>query len=147
MRRTRWLHPLLRVAGLAPVVLLSGCIYVAASGSFGPTLDPALVATIVPGKTTMAEVLDRLGPPLEYVRPEILASLGDETTRVDGAIALGNRSRDAFTWQYDELRGWGTFLVLYNRIQIDAESELLVVFFDGNDIVREVSHRQLEAPK
>lgn len=137
----------LRFACLAPVWLLSGCLYVAASGSFGPVLDPAVVATLVPGETTKAEVLERLGPPQEYVRPEILASLGDETTRIDGAIALGNRSRDAFTWQYDDLTGWGTFLVFYNRIQVAAESELLVVFFDENDVVREVSLRELEGRK
>ena len=134
----------LRFACVLSVWWLSGCVYVAASGSFGPDLDPAVIASLVPGETTMAEVLERLGPPQEYVRPEILASLGDETTRVDGAIALGNRARDAFTWQYDDLEGWGTFLVLYNRIQIDAESELLVVFFDENDVVREVSLRELE---
>jgi len=129
---------------LAPVWLLSGCLYVAASGSFGPVLDPDVVATLVPGQTTKAEVLERLGPPQEYVRPEILTSLTDETTRIDGAIALGNRSHDAFTWQYDDLEGWGTFLVFYNRIQVDAESELLVVFFDDDDVVREVSLRELE---
>lgn len=134
----------LRIACVWAVAWLSGCVYVAASGSFGPELDPAVVATLVPGETTLAEVLERLGPPQEYVRPEVLASLGDETTRVDGAIALGNRARDAFTWQYDDLTGWGTFLVFYNRIQIDAESELLVVFFDENDVVREVSLRELE---
>jgi hypothetical protein len=135
---------LLRLACLAPSWLLSGCLYVAATGGFGPVLDPEVVATLVPGETTKAEVLARLGPPQEYVRPEILASLGDETTRVDGAIALGNRAQDAFTWQYDDLRGSGTFLVLYNRIQIYAESALLVVFFDEHEVVREVSLRQVE---
>jgi hypothetical protein len=120
---------------------------VAASGGFGPVLDPAVVATLVPGETSKAEVLERLGPPQEYVRPEILTSLVDETARIDGAISLGNRSRDAFTWQYDDLKGSGTFLVLYNRIQIDAESQLLVVFFDENDVVREVSLRDLEGSR
>jgi hypothetical protein len=141
------IRKLAHLVSLAPACFLSGCLYVAASGGFGPVLDPAVVATLVPGETSKAEVLERLGPPQEYVRPEILTSLVDETARIDGAISLGNRSRDAFTWQYDDLKGSGTFLVLYNRIQIDAESQLLVVFFDENDVVREVSLRDLEGSR
>lgn len=131
---------------LALVFALScstGCFYVGASGAFGPVLREETVARIVPGETTKREVLALLGPPEEFLRTEVLDALNDEITRVTRAIALGNRAQDAFTWQFDTLGGAGTFLVLYNRIRIDAESELLVVFFDEQDRVREVSLRKI----
>jgi hypothetical protein len=121
--------------------LLSGCLYVQASGSFGPRLDPEVVARIVPGETTKRQVLAWLGPPEEFLRSEVVESLGDETTRVSGALALGNRAQDAFSWQRDSLVGSGNVLLLYNRFQADVESDVLVVFFDEEDRVREVSLR------
>lgn len=124
-------------------LLLPGCLYVSASGSFGPTLDPQVVAGIVPGETTKAEVLELLGPPGEYTRSEVLGSLGDETVRVSGAVALGNRAQDAFTYQHDRIAGRGHVLVLYNFVRGEIESDLLVVFFDEDDRVREVAFRTL----
>ena len=120
---------------------LSGCLYVSASGSFGPHLDPAVVARIVPGETTKREVLAWLGPPEEFLRSEVLESLADETSRVSGAVALGNRAQDVFSWQHDTLEGRGHILGLYNRLQADVQSDLLVIFFDAQDVVREVSFR------
>ncbi len=137
MKRT-----VLRFAGsLALPFLVSGCLLVSASGSFGPELDPATVARIVPGETTKREVLAWLGPPEEFLRSEVVESLADETTRVSGAIALGNRAQDAFSWQRDTLAGRGHVLIFYNTFQADVESDVLVVFFDEQDRVREVSFR------
>jgi hypothetical protein len=128
--------------GLLPALLLSGCLYVSASGSFGPDLDPAVVARIVPGQTTKAELLAWLGPPDEFLRSEVLGALGDDTTRVSEAVALGNRAQDAFTYQHERLSGVGNVLLLYNRIRARLESDLLVVFFDADDRVREVGFRR-----
>lgn len=135
----------LRAAAIAPALLLCGCLYVSASGSFGPALDAAAISRIVPGETTKREVLAWLGPPEEFLRSEVLESLADETTRVSGAVALGNRAQDAFTWQRDTLEGGGTLLLLYNRFVARVESDVLVVFFDEEDRVREVSFRQAVA--
>ena len=94
-----------------------------------------------------SEVLAWLGPPEEFLRSEVVGSLGDDATRLSGAIALGNRAQDAFTYQYDRLDGNGTFLILYNRANARLESDLLVVFFDADDRVRELAFRTLsEAP-
>lgn len=125
--------------------LASGCLMVQASGSFGPALDPAIVARIVPGETTKREVLALLGPPEEFLRSEVVESLADETTRVSGAVALGNRAQDAFSWQRDRLIGSGNVFLVYNRFQADVESDLVVVFFDAEDRVREVSVRMGDA--
>jgi hypothetical protein len=137
VRRTELAHR----AALLPVLLLSGCLYVSASGAFGSVLDPEVVARIVPGETTKSEVLALLGPPEEYLRSEVLESLGDEHTRVAGAVALGNRAQDAFTYKYDDFSGSGNVFLLYNRFSGRVESDLLVVFFDREDRVREIAFR------
>jgi hypothetical protein len=133
----------LGAAALLPALLLSGCLYVQASGSFGSYVDPALVSKIVPGETTKGQVLELLGPPEEFVRSEVLRSLGDETARVAGAVSLGNRAQDAFTYQRDTLKARGSLLVLGNLVRAQIETDLLVVFFDDQDRVREVSFRKV----
>jgi hypothetical protein len=130
-----------RIASLLPALLLSGCLYVSASGSFGSYLEPAAVSQIVPGETTKGQVLDLLGPPEEFLRSEVLGSLGDDVSRVSGAVALGNRAQDAFTYQLDTLSAWASMLVFYNHVRGQIETDLLVIFFDEQDRVREVSFR------
>ena len=41
-----------RAASLLPALLLTSCLYVSASGSFGSYLDPAAFSQIVPGEST-----------------------------------------------------------------------------------------------
>ena len=130
-----------RRVGLLPALLLSGCLYVQASGSFGSFLDPAVVSQIVPGESTKAQVLELLGPPEEFLRSEVLGSLGDDAARVSGAVALGNRAQDAFTYQRDRLSSWASMLIFYNHVRGEIETDLLVIFFDPEDRVREVSFR------
>ncbi len=132
-----------RAAGLLSALLLSGCLYVSASGVFGSALDPAAISQIVPGENTKGQVLELLGPPEEFVRSEVLSALGDETARVSGAVALGNRAQDAFTYQLDTLSARGSLLILYNYVRGQTESDLLVIFFDQEDLVREVSFREV----
>ena len=131
----------LRAVALMPALLLSGCLYISASGSFGSYLDPEVVSRIVPGESTKGQVLELLGPPEEFVRSEVLGSLGDETARVAGAVSLGNRAQDAFTYQRDTLSARGSLLILYNRARARIETDLLVIFFDEEDRVREISFR------
>jgi hypothetical protein len=132
---------LVRAAGLLSALLLSGCLYVSASGSSGSFLDPAVVSRIVPGESTKGQVLDLLGPPQEFVRSEVVGSLGDETARISGAVALGSRAQDAFTYQLESASAWASILLLYNHVRGRIETDLLVIFFDPEDRVREVSFR------
>ncbi len=134
-------------AALLPTLLLSGCLYARGTGYFGSRLDPEVVARIVPGKSTKADVLDLLGPPREFLRSEVVGSLGDETTRVNGAVALGNRAQDAFSYQRDRFQARASFLLLYNVVRSNVVSDLLVVFFDAEDRVREVSVRWAESSR
>ena len=87
------------------------------------------------------QVLDLLGPPEEFLRSEVLGSLGDDSSRVSGAVALGNRAQDAFTYQLDTLSAWASMLLFYNHVRGQIETDLLVIFFDQEDRVREVSLR------
>lgn len=119
----------------------SGCLYVTASGSFGARLDAGTEAQIVAGLTTKAEVLRLLGPPEEFLRSELTDAMGDEETRISGAISVGNRAHDAFTYQHDWVDARGTWLLFYGILRARVESDLLVIFFDEQDRVREVSSR------
>jgi len=131
----------LRATGLLPALLLTSCLYVSASGAFGSYIDPATVSQIVPGESTKGQVLDLLGPPEEFLRSEVLTSLGDDASRVSGAVALGNRAQDAFTYQLDTLSAWASMLLFYNHVRGQIETDLLVIFFDPEDRVREISFR------
>jgi len=130
-----------RTASLLPTLLLTSCLYVSASGAFGSYIDPAAVSQIVPGESTKGQVLDLLGPPEEFLRSEVLTSLGDDASRVSGAVALGNRAQDAFTYQLDTLSAWASMLLFYNHVRGRIETDLLVIFFDPGDRVREISFR------
>ena len=130
-----------RAVFLLPALLLTSCLYVSASGAFGSYIDPATVARIVPGESTKGQVLELLGPPEEFLRSEVLTSLGDDASRVSGAVALGNRAQDAFTYQLDTLSSWASMLLFYNHVRGQIETDLLVIFFDPEDRVREVSFR------
>lgn len=132
---------LARALCLLPALLLPGCLYVSASGSFGSHLDPALVARILPGETTKGQVLELFGPPEEFLRSEVLGSLGDDAARVSGAVALGNRAQDAFTYQLDRLSARASLWLFYNHVRGQIETDLLVIFFDEEDLVRELSFR------
>ena len=131
----------LRATGLLPALLLTSCLYVSASGAFGSYIDPATVSQIVPGESTKGQVLELLGPPEEFLRSEVLTSLGDDASRVSGAVALGNRAQDAFTYQLDTLSAWASMLLFYNHVRGQIETDLLVIFFDPEDRVREISFR------
>jgi hypothetical protein len=130
---------LLALIGLAS----AGCLYVGGSGAFGADIDRKKVATIKPGVTTKAEVLQLLGPPNEFKRPEANEALVDDTVRLSGAVALGNRSHDVFTYQFDKLGADGTWLLLFFYMYGKVDSDLLVIFFDAKDVVKDVSFREV----
>jgi len=121
----------------------SGCLYVTASGSFGARLEPAAQARIVAGETTRAQVLELLGPPEEFLRSELSDAMGDDETRISGAISVGNRAHDAFTYQHDWVEARGTWPILYGILRTRVESDLLVIFFDAQERVREISSRRV----
>ena len=136
--------PLRLVACVLALVLGPSCLYTGGHGSLGPALSDEAVARIVPGVSTKAEVLTLLGPPNEYKRPELEAVMRDDSSRLASALAVARRQQDVFTWQRDEVRFSGFWLLFYNRLAAETDSDLLVVFFDQHDVVRDVALRRAE---
>lgn len=133
----------MRGALLAAALALPGCLFVGARGEAGARLPAGVEQHLVPGRTTRAEVLDLLGPPTEFKRPELSSALVDDELRVSGALAVARRSEDAWTWQFDRLRARGTLLGVWNALDVRTTSDLLVVFFQG-DLVADVALRRAE---
>lgn len=103
---------------LLVVLVLSGCY-------FGKTKDDRpwdaeAVARIEPGKTTKAEVLALLGPPVEIVR--LLES-------------------EAYVYRHTIEKDTGTFLVLVNLRRTDRQYDAVTVIIDRKDVVTAVGSR------
>ncbi len=142
MMHTRRADPGLAVWLCAALLALPGCVSISVSAALGPRLSPQLLDLVVPGETTRAQVLEVLGPPEEYLRHEFLDSLGDDATRVSGAVRIGNRAQDVFTWQHDRFDARGRWWLLYLWIDTNVESDILMITFDERDMVREVAFRR-----
>lgn len=120
----------------------SGCISITADAELGPRISPAVLEQIVPGRADRAQVLERLGPPDEYLRSEVAGALGDDTVRVSGAVRLGNRAIDVLTWRYDRMRVRGRWWLFFLGLDTTIRSDLLMIVFDEDELVREVSFRE-----
>jgi len=129
-------------AAIALLLLLPpGCLYVGGRARVGAALPADAVASIEPGRTTMAQVLQLLGPPTEYRRPELGSALVDDELRLSGVLAVARRAGHVLTWQFDRVSADGTALVLFNGLWSETRSDLLVVFLDEHDIVRDIAFR------
>ena len=126
----------------AVLLALCGCFSMSASSALGPRISADVVERIVPGRTTLAEVLADLGPPEEFLRPEVVNALDDEGVRVSGAIRVGNRAHDVLTWQHDRFDSRGRWWLFYLWVDTTVDSDILMVVFDERDRVREVSFRK-----
>lgn len=134
-----------RLAPLAIWLLVgSGCVSITADADLGPRISPAVVEQILPGQASRAEVLQRLGPPDEYLRSEVEGALGDDAVRVSGAVRLGNRAIDVLTWRYDRMRVRGRWWIFFLGVDTTVRSDLLMIVFDENEIVSELSFREAE---
>jgi len=123
---------------------LSGCLSISATARFGPWFPDETLARIVPGETTRAMVLAELGPPDEFLRTEVVDALNDDEARISRSIQIGNRALDVLTWQHDRLRARGRFWLLYLWLENEVESRILMISFDAQDRVRDLSLRELD---
>ena len=97
---------------LATFCCLSACAF--GRQDTNEPLDPEIVRTFVPGKTTAREVTERLGAPTEVVQ------LGRRTAyRYDGATT----------------KSTVLFLLVVNFANQDTRSDRVWVFFDDNDVL------------
>jgi len=134
-----------RLAILMAILLAeSGCISISADAELGPRISPGALTSIVPGETDRAKVLELLGPPDEYLRSEVASALGDDALRVSGAVRLGNQAIDVLTWRHDRLRVRGHWWIVFATAETTLRSDLLMVVFDQDAIVTEVSFREAD---
>ena len=124
------------------LLALPGCLSMSASASFGPRISSEVLVGIVPGETSKAEVVAKLGPPEEYLRQEVAAGLSDDEARISGAIQLGNRAHDVLTWQHDWFHARGRWWLLYLWIDSEVDSDVLMIVFDEQERVRDISFRE-----
>lgn len=101
-----------RAVVLASFAFLSACAL--GRQDINEPLDPEIVRTFVPGKTTAREVTERLGAPTEVVQ------LGRRTAyRYDGATT----------------KSTVLFLLLVNFANQDTRSDRVWLFFDDQDVL------------
>lgn len=132
---------------LLALLALPSCLVLDGEVLVGSPVRHDAFARIVPGVTTKAEVLRQLGPPNEYRRPDVSALLGDDLVRLGDALSIARRAEDVLTWQQDRVTAGGTWLVFFTWTTSRTESDLLVVFFDADDVVKDVASRAWsEAP-
>lgn|GEM_PF-3600320 len=134
-----WPRALLLLALLLTTAASPGCFYVGGKASLGPSFDEALVARIVPGQSDKTDVLGLLGPPSEFMKPELAVALLDDSSRFHGALEVARRAADVWTWQRDTLDGDGTLLLLFSWVEFAVDSEVVVIFFDEDGTVSHVA--------
>jgi len=113
--------------------LVTGC----AVGRFteGNRLPLERIEQIEPGATTKQEILTWFGPPQNYTEGSILEQIIVSDEIMPGSVAP-YRFSDVLAYQFHEGRASALFLLLFNYIRIEVDSDHLVVFFDENDVVR-----------
>ena len=104
--------PTIRSALLASLLLLPSCAF--SRQDVNEPLDAEVVRTLVPGKTTAREVVERLGAPTEVVQ-------------------LGRRT--AYRYDGTTTKSTVLFLLLINFANQDTRSDRVWVFFDDNDVL------------
>ena len=123
---------LLLCALLALACVGTGCIHVGVVA--GREIPQADVEGIVPGVTTRAEILQVFGAPTHYTDGAIFAALAAEgEIAAEDIVALPYA--DLLVYEILEGEGRALLLLLFNYLQIDAERDRLVVFFDEDDVV------------
>ena len=106
-------------------VSLSGCMTLRSHVTVGQPLDPARLAQIKPGQTTMGEVLAWLGPPEFIVE-------GAQTVLDSRSLASGYLIDPPHAWWTDPVRTRtltapaGTVLFVYQSISMDMHLDLAI---------------------
>jgi hypothetical protein len=97
---------------------------------FGRPLLEDRIAQIEPGRTTRAQVLALLGPPVREPRPK----------GTDGREASSEEPpEDALHWEYKERRERFATALLYTYFSQETLTDSLMIVFDERDIVEVVA--------
>ena len=123
------------------------CASALASGCFsmrvvsGNVVATDRVASIQPGVTTKAEILDWFGAPQDYTDPSGLRRVMDDGVVLpEDVLALPYADVLVFETTHGRVRG--VLLILFNWFDIHVVSDRLVVFFDDEDRVLYYGYRK-----
>jgi outer membrane protein assembly factor BamE (lipoprotein component of BamABCDE complex) len=95
------------------LVLCSGCVVLGKNTEFQP-LDPTLLAALVPGQSTAADVCKVLGAPSQVVE-----------------LSNGN----AYVYRRSVTKGTGVWLVLVSFVNAEEQHDQVVFLFDKSDLL------------
>jgi hypothetical protein len=104
---------ILLLAIIIVLILASGCVLIGRDRDYRP-FDPQLLNSVVPGKTTAAQVNQLFGAPAQVVK-----------------LANGN----AYIYTRSTGKGTLVWLVLVTFIDYDRKYDQVVFFFDKTDIL------------
>jgi outer membrane protein assembly factor BamE (lipoprotein component of BamABCDE complex) len=100
--------------------LISGCVQFKSKRGVEVAWQEQVMAQLQPGQATRKDVLKLLGPPSQVI------SLEEETV---------------LYYLFEKAEGDGLILIVYNRMEIDTRYDRAIFFFDGNDVLTDLSTR------
>lgn len=107
----------------------------------GTRIDSKDVKTIQPGVTTREEILTWFGPPTEFANPGTLKVILNQLDFSSDPV-LSHPFEDAFTYEFVQGKSRLLFLILFNKIDIDIKSDVLIIFFDEEGVVKYYAYRK-----
>jgi hypothetical protein len=129
-----------RALGLALAASLApGCI--TAELTEGNAVPLERVAQIRPGETTRDEILAWFGAPESFTDPGELRRLLEETEVLPEEV-LDLPFADILVFELTKAKLRGLVLLVYNRFEVRAASDRLVIFFDEQDRVAHYGFRE-----
>jgi hypothetical protein len=117
---------------LLAALCLSGCIVL--DFTEGQTVDGDLVAQIVPGQTTKAQILDWFGAPQGLADASLLESFLADRELWPGPV-VDLPFADVLVYRLSKGRFSGLITIVWNRFDFHVGNDTLVVFFDDKDRV------------
>jgi hypothetical protein len=120
-------------------LFLSSCLR--ANFIEGTHIDTKEVQLIRPGVTTREEILRWFGPPTEFANPSTLKVILNQFDLSTDAV-LNHPFEDAFTYEFIQGKSRILFLLLFNKVDIDIKSDVLIVFFDEEGVVKYYAYRK-----
>jgi hypothetical protein len=130
------------ISWIALLVLASGCVN--ARMYEGSEIPWQSVEQIRPGQTTRSQVLDWLGAPQNFSNPSALVEFL-EGEGIESETYSRYPFADVFVYQLTRGRLRGFVALLYNRFELYVDSDLVVILFGHDDLVRHIGIRR--APK
>jgi hypothetical protein len=124
---------------LAIVPASAGCLSV--NFTEGSKVPEARIKDIVPGVTTRTDVLSWFGAPDTFSNNSLISNIAEEMD-LTPREALALPFSDAMVFRFTAGRMKGTFLGVWNSVEMRVTADTLVVFFDEQDKVSSFGYRK-----